>query len=165
MNRRTKRWCFIIICVPIWKGLFFRWQDGIFSEAVTAPGTVAIEAKIKQKELEEYTAKKEWIYSNPNYDSDSGNDTRKICYAIPMYDKTPLRSSESDTLSGDELDYFLTQVKAYAKTQDLVALIGNDSEILYQEDKKNVLRDAIKDRGLDQKIFILFRRLSDLHYR
>ena len=53
------------------------------------------------------------------------------------------------------LEYFLTQVKAYAKTQDLVALIGNDSEILYQKDKKNVLRDAIKERGWIRKIFII----------
>ena len=42
-------------------------------------------------------------------------------------------------------------MKAYAKTQDFAALIGNDSEILYQKDKKNVLRDAIKERGLDQE--------------
>ena len=41
-NQYDKGWCFIIICVPIWKGLFFRWQTEIFSEAVTAPGTVPI---------------------------------------------------------------------------------------------------------------------------
>ena len=101
--------------------------------------------------MQEYTEKEDWVYSNPYYDSDSGNDKRRICYAIPMYDKRRYGHLKATLYLEMNLEYFLTQVKAYAETQDLVALIGNGSEILYQKDKKNVLRNAIKEKELDQE--------------
>ena len=110
-----------------------------------------LEQKAEQRELQEYTEKEDWVYSNPYYDSDSGNDKRRICYAIPMYDKRRYGHLKATLYLEMNLEYFLTQVKAYAETQDLVALIGNGSEILYQKDKKNVLRNAIKEKELDQE--------------
>ena len=75
----TKRLVFYNNLRTYLEGSVLQMADGNFSEAVTAPGTVAyLRQKLKQTELEEYTAKKEWIYSDPYYDSDSGNDTRKF---------------------------------------------------------------------------------------
>lgn len=68
-----------------------------------------------------------------------------------MYDKRRYGHLKATLYLEMNLEYFLTQVKAYAETQDLVALIGNGSEILYQKDKKNVLRNAIKEKELDQE--------------
>ena len=53
------------------------------------------------------------------------------------------------------LEYFLTQVKAYAETQDLLCLDRKWFGNLYQKDKKNVLRNAIKKKSWIRKIFII----------
>ena len=59
----------------------------------------------------EYTEKEDWVYSNPYYDSDSGNDKRRICYAIPMYDKRRYGHLKATLYLEMNLEYFLTQLK------------------------------------------------------
>lgn len=44
-----------------------------------------------------------------------------------MYDKRRYGHLKATLYLEMNLEYFLTQVKAYAETQDLVALIGNGS--------------------------------------
>ncbi len=151
-DKVTKRLVFYNNLRTYLEGSVLQMADGnFFGSSYSSRDSAYLKQKLKQKELEEYTAKKEWIYSDPYYDSDSGNDTRKICYAIPMYDKRRYGHLKATLYLEMSLDYFLTQVKTYAKTQDFAALIGNDSEILYQKDKKNVLRNAIKEKELDQE--------------
>lgn len=151
-DKVTKRLVFYNNLRTYLEGSVLQMADGnFFGSSYSSRDSAYLRQKLKQTELEEYTAKKEWIYSDPYYDSDSGNDTRKICYAIPMYDKRRYGHLKATLYLEMSLEYFLTQVKAYAETQDLLALIGNGSEILYQKDKKNVLRNAIKEKELDQE--------------
>lgn len=151
-DKVTKRLVFYNNLRTYLEGSILQMADGsFFGSSYSAMDTDYLEQKLQQRELQEYTEKEDWVYSNPYYDSDSGNDKRRICYAIPMYDKRRYGHLKATLYLEMNLEYFLTQVKAYAETQDLVALIGNGSEILYQKDKKNVLRNAIKEKELDQE--------------
>ena len=125
-DKVTKRLVFYNNLRTYLEGSVLQMADGnFFGSSYSSRDSAYLRQKLKQTELEEYTAKKEWIYSDPYYDSDSGNDTRKICYAIPMYDKRRYGHLKATLYLEMSLEYFLTQVKAYAETQDLLALIGN----------------------------------------
>ena len=119
-DKVTKRLVFYNNLRTYLEGSVLRMADGnFFGSSYSSRDSAYLKQKLKQKELEEYTAKKEWIYSDPYYDSDSGNDTRKICYAIPMYDKRRYGHLKATLYLEMSLDYFLTQVKTYAKTQKI----------------------------------------------
>lgn len=151
-DKVTKRLVFYNSLRTYLEGSILQMADGsFFGSSYSAMDTAYLEQKLQQKELQEYTEKEDWVYSNPYYDSDSGTDKRRICYAIPMYDKRNYGHLKATLYLEMNLEYFLTQVKAYAETQDCVALIGNDGEILYQQDKENVLRDAMKEKELDRE--------------
>lgn len=122
-DKVTKRLVFYNNLRTYLEGSVLQMADGnFFGSSYSSRDSAYLRQKLKQKELEEYTAKKEWIYSDPYYDSDSGNDKRKICYAVSMYDKRRYGHLKATLYLEMSLEYFLTQVKAYAETQDMVAL-------------------------------------------
>ena len=119
-DKVTKRLVFYNNLRTYLEGSILQMADGsFFGSSYSAMDTDYLEQKLQQRELQEYTEKEDWVYSNPYYDSDSGNDKRRICYAIPMYDKRRYGHLKATLYLEMNLEYFLTQVKAYAETQDL----------------------------------------------
>ena len=101
--------------------------------------------KLKMEEMPEQTA----VYSDPYYDKESGNDKRKICYRVPMYDKRNFGERKATFYMELNLEYFLEQVISYGETTSYIALLGNDDEVLYQQDQGNQLKKALAEKKKD----------------
>ena len=132
---------------PYVENSFLQMADGTcFGSSYKFKDSNYIEEKLQKPELEAYQKDQKQVYSSPYYDKETGSDKRKICYRISMYDKRKFGQLKARLYQELDLEYFLEQVHAYAENTPYVALLGNDQEILYQQDRKNRLKNALEEK-------------------
>ncbi len=70
-DKVTKRLVFYNNLRTYLEGSILQMADGsFFGSSYSAMDTDYLEQKLQQRELQEYTEKEDWVYSNPYYDSD-----------------------------------------------------------------------------------------------
>lgn len=116
-------------------------EDGTdYGTSYITSDTTYMKNKFLRDGFAEYAGSENRVYSEP-YESESGEAL--ICYPVRMLDKYNFGQWEGTLYIEMKLDYFLEQVRAYAGEDGCVCLLGNDGNILYEQDN-----DGKLSRGL-----------------
>lgn len=128
---------------------FLKMADGAQHSSYTANfDPIYVERKFHVLEILQYEKESSWVYSQPYYGVDTGNQQQVVCYRTQMWDKYEFGKPQGTLYLEIYLDYFLKQIESYGSEYDQVCLLGSDGNPLYLQDKGDNIK-AYLDSGKD----------------
>lgn len=144
-NKITKRLVFYGNLRTYIVSTILHMEDGTnYSSSYSANDTAYLENKLLKEEIAKYAGNDAYVYSDP-YGKDSGD--AQICYQVQMLDQYHFGQRKGTLYIEMSLDYFLNQVRTYADADDYVCLLGNDGNILYEQDAEGKLSGGLQEIG------------------
>ena len=114
-----------------------------YGNSYTEIDTDSARTKLERKELIEYTNSKDYIYSDPYYNTKQ--EEPLICYQVQMWDKYHFGKPKATLYLEIYLEYFLEQVRIYSESYENVCLLGNGQKILYEQEPDGAIQNYLKD--------------------
>lgn len=102
-----------------------------------------IRRKFEGVEISKYKQQSKLMFSDPYYGVDTGNIQQVVCYRSEILDIHNFGSRQGTLYLEVYLEYFLKQIRAYAKEYENVCLIGNEKNVIYEQGEEGLFKDYL----------------------